>query len=542
MPDQIYGVTWNGAEKVSYTYDPLGRLTNRKIGSFNNAYTYEDVGEDKTTTLVKSVSTPAGTYSYTYDNIGNILSITDGTYTASYEYDSLNQLVRANDERAGKTYTYSYSNGNITEMNEYAYTTGELGEAVNTQTWQYGDGVWSDLVTQFNGYTITYDEIGNPVSVDDRELSWRGRQLTQITDGENEISYAYNGDGQRASKTVNGEKTEYIYNGDILAGQKTGNTVLVFMYDNNGDPFGFVYNGTEYYYVKNAQNDVTAIASADGTIIANYYYDPWGRLIEITGDSAIAYLNPIRYRSYYYDSETELYYLNTRYYSPDLCRFMNGDSKIHDDLLGNNLYSYCGNNPITRIDEQGKFWNVVAGAAIGAIVSFVGTAVANVSSGRAWNSGIIGATLGGAVAGALTGAGFAVAGAFAGAFVGSAVNEFVSYTPLASYNGTTRRQNTRNNRINSYASVARDTVVNGLISAATGYIAGGAISCSYYVKPITLSESLFSPPALTQHAQTVIGEIVGLIFDSICIDDSNNSQEPVYELYPAEDMEGAAAQ
>lgn len=221
---------------------------------------------------------------------------------------------------------------------------------------------------------------------------------------------------------------------------------------------------------------------------------------------------------------------------------MNGDSKIHDDLLGNNLYSYCGNNPITRIDEQGKFWNVVAGAAIGAIVSFVGTAVANVSSGRAWNSGIIGATLGGAVAGALTGAGFAVAGAFAGAFVGSAVNEFVSYTPLASYNGTTRRQNTRNNRINSYASVARDTVVNGLISAATGYIAGGAISCSYYVKPITLSESLFSPPALTQHAQTVIGEIVGLIFDSICIDDSNNSQEPVYELYPAEDMEGAAAQ
>ena len=107
MPDQIYGVTWNGAEKVSYTYDPLGRLTNRKIGSFNNAYTYEDVGSDKTTTLVKSVSTPAGTYSYTYDNIGNILSVTDGTYTASYEYDSLNQLVRANDERAGKTYTYS---------------------------------------------------------------------------------------------------------------------------------------------------------------------------------------------------------------------------------------------------------------------------------------------------------------------------------------------------------------------------------------------------------------------------------------------------
>ena len=358
MPDQIYGVTWNGAEKVSYTYDPLGRLTNRKIGSFNNAYTYEDVGTDKTTTLVKSVSTPAGTYSYTYDNIGNILSITDGTYTSSYEYDSLNQLVRANDERAGKTYTYSYSNGNITEMKEYAYTTGELGEAVDTQTWQYGDGVWSDLVTQFNGYTITYDEIGNPVSVDDRELSWRGRQLTQITDGENEISYAYNGDGQRASKTVNGEKTEYIYNGDILAGQKTGNTVLVFMYDNNGDAFGFIYNGTEYYYIKNAQNDVTAIASADGTVIANYYYDSWGKLAEITGDTEIAELNPIRYRSYYYDSETEWYYLNTRYYSPDLCRFMSSDNlviTVGGNVMGYNLFAYCFNNPINLTDNDGNW-------------------------------------------------------------------------------------------------------------------------------------------------------------------------------------------
>ena len=542
MPDQIYGVTWNGAEKVSYTYDPLGRLTNRKVASFSNAYTYEDVGEDKTTTLVKSVVTPAGTYGYTYDNIGNILSITDGTYTSTYEYDSLNQLVRANDERSGKTYTYSYSNGNITEWKEYAYTTGELGEVLDTKSWSYGDTVWSDLLTDFNGTAITYDEVGNPLTIGSKELSWLGRQLTQITDGEEEISYAYNGDGQRVSKTVNGTTTEYIYNGDILAGQKTGDDILVFMYDNNGDPFGFICNGTEYYYIKNAQNDVTAIASADGTILANYYYDSWGKLIEITGDTEIANRNPIRYRSYYYDSETEWYYLNTRYYSPDLCRFINGDSQINDDTLGNNLYSYCGNNPITRIDEQGKFWNVVAGAVIGAGVSFIGTVIANVSSGRKWSSGIIGATLGGAVAGALTGAGFAVAGAFAGAFIGSAVNEIISYTPLASHNGTTRKQNTRNNRIKSYAKVAKDTAINGVISAATGYIAGGAISCSYYVKPITLSESLFSPPALVQHAQTIIGEIVGLIFDSICIDDSNNSQEPVYELYPAEEMDGAATQ
>ena len=165
MPDQIYSVTWNGKEKVSYTYDPLGRLTNKKLGSFGNLYAYEDVGENQTTTLVKSVETPAGTYSYTYDNIGNILSIADGTYTATYAYDEFNQLTRVNDERAGKTYTYSYSNGNITERKEYAYTTGELGEAVDTKTWTYGDSVWSDLLTDFNGTPITYDEIGNPLTM-----------------------------------------------------------------------------------------------------------------------------------------------------------------------------------------------------------------------------------------------------------------------------------------------------------------------------------------------------------------------------------------
>ena len=102
MPDQIYSVTWNGKEKVSYVYDGLGRLTTKNIGSFDTSYSYENVGEDKTTTLVKSVATPAGTYTYTYDNIGNILSVSDGTNTTSYEYDSLNQLVRVSDEQAVK--------------------------------------------------------------------------------------------------------------------------------------------------------------------------------------------------------------------------------------------------------------------------------------------------------------------------------------------------------------------------------------------------------------------------------------------------------
>lgn len=106
MPDQIYKVSWNGQEKINYTYDGLGRLTNKSVilsaseesqlPRLNNQYTYIDVGTDKTTTLVQSVQTAAGTYTYTYDAVGNILSASDGTYTNSYVYDSLNQLVREN--------------------------------------------------------------------------------------------------------------------------------------------------------------------------------------------------------------------------------------------------------------------------------------------------------------------------------------------------------------------------------------------------------------------------------------------------------------
>ncbi len=379
MPDQIYSVSWNGNEKVSYTYDALGRLTNKKIASFNNLYSYKDVDESRTTTLVNSVQTPAGTYTYTYDSIGNILSTTDGTYTTSYVYDGLNQLVRANDEKSGKTYTYSYSNGNITEQKEYAYTTGELGEAVDTKTWSYGNSTWSDLLTSYNGEQIVYDEIGNPLTIGNKELTWLGRQLLGITEGESTVSYTYNGDGQRTSKTVNGVNTEYIYNGEILAGQKTGNDIIVFMYDNNSDAFGFIYNSTEYYYIKNAQNDVTAIADSNGNVLARYYYDAWGKVLEITGNTEIAGLNPIRYRSYYYDAETGWYYLKSRYYSPDMCRFVSADGYIQtgQSLLDKNMFAYCLNNPVNMLDKNGD----IAGWIVALIVISVFTIAGGIIGG-----------------------------------------------------------------------------------------------------------------------------------------------------------------
>ena len=350
MPDQVYSVQWNGEEKLSYTYDPLGRITNRQIITadgvdMDNIYTYVNAGTDQTTTLVQSVENDAGDYTYTYDNVGNITSVHSlyedspdyyFNFTNSFEYDSLNQLVRENDQRTGKTYTYSYTNGNITERKEYAYTTGELGPVLGTKTWTYGDSTWGDLLTNFDGQAITYDTIGNPVTIGSKTLTWTGRQLEQITDGDSVISYTYDMDGRRTSKTVDGVTTEYFYNGDILAGQKTGNKVMLFLYDETGNYFGFTYEGHEYYYVKNAQNDVIGIATYDGWVVAHYFYDAWGNvtiksdtgytIYDIPGHPAAD--NPIRYRSYYYDAETQWYFLTSRYYSPAMQRFLNADSYV----------------------------------------------------------------------------------------------------------------------------------------------------------------------------------------------------------------------
>ena len=175
---------------------------------------------------------------------------------------------------------------------------------------------------------------------------------------------------------------------------------------NNEDAFGFIYNETEYYYVKNAQNDIIAIADADGTVIANYYYDAWGNPEGITGNTEIANLNPLRYRSYYFDAESGLYYLNTRYYSADICRFINSDSLLNQDhIIGFNLFAYCINNPVNMADTTGNLPFLVVTAAVGAVVgAVVGGVIAAKKGKNVWAGiGI------GAVAGGLIGAGVGAA-------------------------------------------------------------------------------------------------------------------------------------
>ena len=206
-------------------------------------------------------------------------------------------------------------------------------------------------------------EIGNPLDYAwNTTMTWKnGRQLeTVYLFGDMFISYEYNADGQRISKTVEDVTTEFFYAGDILAGQKTGDNILMWIYDNNGAYIGFTYNGVEYYYVYNLQGDVEAITDSTGAIVASYTYGAWGSSISVknhtTSGVNIAEINPIRYRGYYYDDETLFYYLNSRYYDPGHCRFINADSQLNSDYTGYNMFAYCGNNPVNRSDSTGHSW------------------------------------------------------------------------------------------------------------------------------------------------------------------------------------------
>ena len=145
--------------------------------------------------------------------------------------------------------------------------------------------------------------------------------------------------------------------------QSVGGTVLStktldFFYDESGRPFAFNYSvdggiASTYYYILNLQGDVVQIIDANGVMQAEYIYSPWGEVISAEGD--LAEINPLRYRGYYYDSETGFYYLQSRYYDPENHRFINADCIAKTEYLSisTNVFVYCLNSPVYCIDSSG---------------------------------------------------------------------------------------------------------------------------------------------------------------------------------------------
>jgi len=226
-------------------------------------------------------------------------------------------------------------------------------------------------ISSYRGHTITYDEIGNPLSYyngSSYTFTWKnGRRLATAVKGSNTLSFEYNDDGIRTSKTVYGVEHIYYLNGSQIVAESWNGNFIAYIYDATGSPIGMQYHGSSfddnefayYWYVKNYQGDILAVYSNDGVKLISYSYDAWGNVYTLYsngGSSTAAKYNPFKYRGYYHDSETGFYYLNSRYYDPATGRFLNADGYISTGtgLLGYNMFAYCNNNPVMHVDHSGQ--------------------------------------------------------------------------------------------------------------------------------------------------------------------------------------------
>jgi len=311
-------------------------------------------------------------YSYTYDSVGNITAVyKNGNLKYRYFYDALGQLTEAiiysdnyDTDILADVYEYVYDKtGNITLVVHQYGESVSYGEGFN---YTYSNSAWGDLLTSYNGTAITYDAIGNPLKWRNATaIEWQGRNLTMFSNSNGEIyNYAYNADGIRIAKTMHDAggdyagTTEYIYDGTKLIAENRNGTWLYYFYDANGTVTGMYYNNVLYYFRKNLQGDITGIYNATGTLVVEYEYTPYGAILSTTGSMAttLGAINPFRYRGYYYDIETGLYYVSIRYYDPDIGRWLNADSQLNTSLgiLGINQFSYCLNTPVNMVDYGGN--------------------------------------------------------------------------------------------------------------------------------------------------------------------------------------------
>lgn len=363
----IYGRT-NGED---YTYklysgDEMLYFSHEEVEGVYVTDIEKDTFDQNVSTLLRYNNGGLKKYTIVYDVSGKIVrynitenqAITATGSSVEYEYDSLDRLVRVNDPYEQETTIYTYDeNNNITGKSVYSYTTGSTNNltAVHTDSYTYSSRN-SDKLISFNGSSVTYDSTGNPVSYLGHTLSWTQGRLLESYDT---ICYTYNENGIRTSKTSGGTMTRYFLDGTTVIGQTDGTNELHYRYSESGILVGLVWNGTDYFYIRNLLGDIVAILDSDGNIVCEYTYDAWGNVLSVVGtNTALANLNPFRYRGYFYDTDTGFYYLQNRYYDPVTGRFINCDTPEYIGIDGTyiswNGYAYCNNDPMNHTDSQGK--------------------------------------------------------------------------------------------------------------------------------------------------------------------------------------------
>ena len=423
--ENIVGVTLPNNITQQITYDALNRRANTKTNFLSTKYDYLTKGNH--TSNIPCIleigvdGKQASRLSYKYDDKGNIIEVRENNnLLARYKYDALSRLIREDNKELSKTTTYFYdAGGNITSRKEYDFTlisNLDDQECASVKNYTYFTTGNRDKLARYDGKEFAYDGSGNPETYKGLSMSWKfGRQLANY----NGITYTYNTSGIRTSKTVLGVTTKFFLEGTkIIRQEDTNGNILDFYYGVDGI-LGFHLKNNEidddFYYKKNLQGDILGIFDKNRQEITKYSYDAWGKVVvkakNISYNNTsltyidIANINPFRYRGYYYDAESSFYYLNSRYYDPEICRFINADdisvlSEGKEFINGLNLFSYCNNNPIMNMDDSGYAWWDWLIAAVVAVVVVAATVAVTVATGGIGATMLIGAAVGAGIGGA----------------------------------------------------------------------------------------------------------------------------------------------
>ena len=484
--------------------DENARYTGREIFDSNNnllqkeRIIYRQIGERSTNvpssvyydSFSSGVKTSSTNIKYKYDSSNNITEIIEnGVLVNKYQYDSLNRLIREDNRKLNKSFFFAYdNNGNLLSKKETNYTLAKKDEILS-----FNDEVdclyEGDKLISFDGESIIYDQYNRPTNYRGSTMLWDGNKLVQFGN----LTFSYDGLGRRISKG----SIYYLYDSsNKLIGQNNQGYVLIFAYDNSGVT-GFKYNGNEYIYQKNIQGDVISIVCIDANKkVASYVYDAWGNHIVldengnvVTNHSHIGFINPFRYRSYYFDDETGFYYLKSRYYDPRICRFISMDSLNYLNpsvTNGLNLWVYCYNKPLSYYDPTGHvvitlsavLWAAVIGLIAGAVIGGTAGGISAAANGQNVGLGI----LFGALAGGIMGAGAGVASLF---FAPVLVGEGIIFT------------------IGSGIGIGMSTTISVgsaigfalIVSSTTGFVGGGLATFFNQLlndEPIQLFDIFFS--------------------------------------------------
>jgi len=413
-----------------------------------------------------------------------------------YVYDEHGKLIRENNSIAQKTYLYEYDNkGNILSKTETAYTTGEIADSAQITTTEFTYDTQGRLTSFGNTNVGNYDDYGNPRLYKRKTLTWNGQRLV----GYGNNTYTYDMRGLRLSKTVNNVTTNYVYDSESRLVQETkGSQRINYLYNMNdliGFTIPYVENGVTkqfaFYYIKDAQGNICYIVDNKGNLVVSYNYDAWGNIVSkyffkygpanaktgysvIIGTSTftaqdIDELNSHYYRGYYLDKETGLYYLITRYYDPEVGRFISADDPRYLDFqvaYGYNRYAYCVNNPVMYVDPSGKF-------GIGAIIGIVGATMLLGGGAQLVSNALAGATgsdLWRGVAGATLGSGVNALALWLSPFTGGASLVFAAGLGAAVQTGVdTLETVVRGENVNGWQTVA-DLGVNFVTTLAGNWL------------------------------------------------------------------------